>query len=229
MERRFLPLKRAALAVRAERPKEARAEGDAEPSRIQGYGAVFYDANDAGTEYWLWDDMVERIMPGAFDRAIEEDDVRSLFNHNPDLILGRNTAGTLELSIDRRGLWYVATPPQTNLVRDQVLEPIRRGEVTGSSFMFEVLDRSWRETEIDGKPVYVRELNQVRLFEVGPVTFPAYEASTAAARSRSASNAAAALYADARADLEAWLAERRRRATAQAAAARARSLEIEVD
>lgn len=224
MERRFLPPNRSALKLLApQRAAESEASGT---PRISGYGAVFYDEADPGTEYFLWSDMVERIMPGAFDRAVREDDVRSLFNHNPDLVLGRNQAGTLELSIDRRGLFYDVRPPETDLVRDQVLTPIQRGDVTGASFMFDVLDRSWREVEVDGKLVYIRELNELRLYEVGPVTFPAYLSSTAAARGRH-SRESADLYADARADLERWLSDRRAKAQAAAAAARARILELD--
>lgn len=152
-----------------------RAEGQA--ARIGGYGAVFYREGDPTTEYQLGDNMFERIMPGAFSKAINGD-IRSLFNHDPNIVLGRTTAGTLKLSIDARGLIYESTPPDTQLVRDQVLSPIQRQEVTGSSFMFYPSDTSWREK--DG--IYYREINEVELLEVGPVTFPAYEGSTTGVR-----------------------------------------------
>ena len=61
-------------------------EGTDEPCVISGYGAVFYREGHTGTEYRLWDDVVERVMPGAFDRAIREDDVRSLFNHDSNFM-----------------------------------------------------------------------------------------------------------------------------------------------
>lgn len=210
------------------RSAEGREDGATAPARVVGYGAVFYDERDPGTEYQLYDDLVERIMPGAFDRAIREDDIRSLFNHDPNLVLGRVAAGTLSLSVDRRGLYYEAQVPETQLIRDQVLTPIQRKDVTGSSFMFDVLDRSWREVEVDGRTVYIRELNEVRLYEVGPVVFPAYEGATSGARGRQRDQACQ-WFADARSDLDAWLADRRRRAIAAATAASARARAIELD
>jgi HK97 family phage prohead protease len=151
---------------------------------IVGYAAVFYDASDPGTEYRLWDDVVERIMPGAFDRAAREDDVRGLFNHNDSLMLGRTTAGTMRLSVDRRGLRYEIDPPDTTSARD-LLQLLDRGDVTGSSFAFLPNDTSYRE--VDG--VYVIERNTVTLYDVGPVSFPAYTATEAAARSVTAEQA----------------------------------------
>ena len=105
-------------------------DGEKHPA-IVGYGAVFFREGDPGTEYQLWSDTYERIMPGAFDRAIREDDCRSFFNHDPNLILGRSTAGTLLLSIDNVGLKYEVEPPDSEPAR-HVLESVRRGDVSGS-------------------------------------------------------------------------------------------------
>src|SRR5215475_2335681 len=71
-----------------------------------GFAAVFYKDGDPDTEYQLYPDLVERIAPGAFDRAVREDDVRGLMNHDPNLLLGRTAAGTLKLSADATGLRY---------------------------------------------------------------------------------------------------------------------------
>lgn len=156
---------------------------ESDPARIVGYGAVFYRAGDAGTEYWLWDDIVERIMPGAFDRAIREDDVRSFFNHDANIVLGRNKAGTLDLSIDAVGLRYDIKTPDTQLVRDQVLGPISRGDVSGSSFMFCATKTAWIEEKREGGgTLYIREVQECQLYEVGPVVFPAYEGATSGTR-----------------------------------------------
>ena len=156
-----------------------RAEGEAPV--IFGYGAVFYREGEEGTQYKIYDDYYERIMPGTFDRAIRDaHDVRSLFNHNPDIVLGRTASGTLKLSVDAVGLRFDATPPDTNLVRDQVLAPLERGDVSGSSIMFVPTDTTWRE--VDG--VYIREIRDAELWETGPVTFPAYESTSAGVRSR---------------------------------------------
>ena len=150
---------------------------------ITGYAAVFYREGDAGTEYELWKDTYERILPGAFNEAMEKDDVRSLFNHDPNIVLGRKSAGTLRLSIDGRGLRYEIDPPDTQLVRDQVLGPIKRGEVTGSSFMFVPTEAAWANSKSNGRDIKVREIRKVRLMEVGPVVFPAYEGATSGMRS----------------------------------------------
>lgn len=154
----------------------------ANATRISGYGAVFYNPSDAGTEYWLWDDIVERIMPGAFDRALREDDVRSFFNHESNFILGRSTANTLKLAIDAVGLRYEVQPSDSALSQ-HVLSAVGRGDVNGSSFMFDVGSATWvEEKQADGHVIWIREITEVApLYEVGPVCFPAYEASTSEA------------------------------------------------
>ena len=149
--------------------------------RISGYGAVYYNGTP-GTEYQLARDLVERIMPGAFDRAAKDDDVRGLFNHDPNFVLGRTTSGTMFLSTDKTGLWYDISVGLTNSGAD-VIEHVARGDVSGSSFSFLIPPggEHWRrENGID-----IREITAVELFDVGPVTFPAYEATTAEARQES--------------------------------------------
>jgi len=141
---------------------------------IVGVAAVFYKPSDPGSEYWLYPDMVERIKPGAFDRAVKEDDVRALVNHLPSLILGRNKAKTLRLFVDSVGLRYEIGPPDTQAARD-VLESLKRGDVDGSSFSFRDKKVVYsKETRVNGDVIYVRELHDVILFDVGPVAFPAY-------------------------------------------------------
>ena len=144
------------------------------PEHIQGYAAVFYDGTEE-TEFRLWDDLVERVMPGAFDRALDEnDDVRGLFNHNADNILARTSAGTMSLSVDDTGLLYDMQPADT-AIADTVIKNIRAGNIKGSSFAFEITEEGWRKEA--GQEV--REIRGVRLFDVGPVTFPAYEGTKA--------------------------------------------------
>lgn len=159
---------------------EARAEGDdKEYPNISGYAAVFYDATDPGTQYDFWGDgtYLERIMPGAFDRALREDDVAALYNHNPDHLLGRSSAdpATLKLSVDKRGLKYWIDPPENQLGK-QVTMSIQRGDLKGSSFAFVITDQTIRE-EQSGE-VFIREITGVELWDVGPVTYPAYSGTT---------------------------------------------------
>jgi HK97 family phage prohead protease len=146
---------------------------------IRGYAAVFFRADDPGTEFRMWDDYAERINPGAFDPVLQQD-VRGLSNHDPSALLGRSTAGTLRLAIDEHGLSYEIDPPDTQLARDlQTL--MKRGDVTGSSFSFTVAQGGSKITT-EGK-LTVRTITQIdRLFDVGPVTFPAYEGTAAMCR-----------------------------------------------
>lgn len=149
---------------------EIRLDDTGEQPRLLGYASVFFNGTPK-TEFRLWDDMVERIMPGAFDKTLQEkDDVRALFNHDPSLILGRTTAGTVDLSVDKRGLKYSIELGSTTVAKD-VVKHIRRKDVSGSSFGFEVTDVEHR---MENK-VHIREITGVKLFDVGPVTFPAYE------------------------------------------------------
>ena len=141
------------------------------PPKIVGHAAVFNrDANIGGF-------FMERVAPGAFSRAIKEDDVRALFNHDPNIVLGRNRAGTLSLSEDATGLRYEVVPPDTQAARDLMVS-IERGDISQGSFGFSVRKQEWDDT---GDTVH-RTLLDVRLFDVSPVTFPAYEETDVAVR-----------------------------------------------
>ncbi|MBE3118848.1 MAG: HK97 family phage prohead protease [Candidatus Atribacteria bacterium] len=160
---------------------EERAEGAAV---ITGYAATFYDGTP-NTEFRLWDGAVERIMPGAFDNALARpDDVRALFNHSANHVLGRVAAGTMRLAVDATGLRYEIDMPDTTVGHD-TMASVKRRDITGSSFKFTVDDEEWRR-EGAGE---IRELRDVQLFDIGPVTYPAYESTSAAARSGDMSDA----------------------------------------
>lgn len=159
---------------------EVRAE-DGTPGRIAGYAAVF---NQRADIMGLFD---EQIAPGAFRDAIGRDDVRALFNHDPNIVLGRTSAGTLALVEDARGLRYDIDPPDTSDGRD-VRTLVARGDVQGSSFSFEVDEDEW---DYSGDTP-VRTITRVTLYDVGPVTFPAYEQTTVSARSLQAARPVAA-------------------------------------
>lgn len=158
---------------------EIREAGDGS-KRIGGYAAVYYDGT-AATEYELWPEgPVERILPGAFDKAITGDDVRALWNHDASALLGRKSAGSLRLSSDNVGLRYEIDLPDTTVGRD-VYELVKRGDVTQSSFAFEVLSEEWKKLA----GVRVRELSSLKLFDVSPVTYPAYTGTSVGMRSES--------------------------------------------
>jgi hypothetical protein len=155
-----------------------------------GYAAVF-NSDSQPLRAGARGQFVERIAPGAFARSLAALDVRGLYNHRDDYVLGRKSAGTLRLAEDDKGLRYEIDAPDTSYARD-LMESIRRGDVTGSSFSFATVADDWSDGP-DGMPI--RTLKDVHVFDVGPVTFPAYADTSAACRSldrhREAGDAAA--------------------------------------
>jgi HK97 family phage prohead protease len=156
---------------------ESRADGR---TSIVGYAAVYNRLSlDLGG-------FKEEILPGAFDKILGRQrgrqDVVALFNHDSNIVLGRTSSATLELSSDDKGLRYVVTPPVS---RGDVLELIQRRDVRGSSFAFTV-DKSGESfrTGEDGKAV--RQIREVSgLYDVGPVLVPAYPQTSASVAMRS--------------------------------------------
>jgi len=147
---------------------------------LHGYGAVFYDGTPE-TEYDYGGIFKERIMRTAFDTITEKTDIRSFFNHNEDIVLGRTASGTMRVTVDDVGLAYEVSLPDTQAARD-LAESVRRGDIDGASFMFQVMDGGESRSQVG--EVYVRELHSVKVFEIGPVTFPAYDKTTAGVRSQ---------------------------------------------
>lgn len=140
--------------------------------QIEGYAAVFNTITDIG---WFR----EQISPGAFKRAIaEKQDVRCLFNHDPNYILGRTTNGTLELSEDTTGLKFRCDMPDTTVGRD-VRSSILRGDINQCSFGFVVRDE---EVKYDADGNELRTIKDADLFDVSPVTYPAYPTTSVQAR-----------------------------------------------
>lgn len=140
--------------------------------KLRGHAAVFNSLSENLGGFR------EMILPGAFADAIVNDDVRALWNHNPDYVLGRNRSQTLTLREDATGLASEIDPPDTQWARD-LLVSIGRGDVSQMSFAFRVLDERWEKK--DG--VHIRTLTKLRLFDVSPVTYPAYPATDVGVRS----------------------------------------------
>ncbi len=157
---------------------EARAGDGAGPPRLEGHAAVFgVEADVAGM-------FRERIEAGAFAETLARDDIRALRNHDPGLVLGRTRAGTLRLSEDGRGLLATIDPPDAGYARD-LIESVRRGDVSGMSVGFAVLDEAWGMES----GVAMRTLRKVKLYEVSVVTFPAYAETDVSLRSLEARRA----------------------------------------
>lgn len=150
---------------------EIRAESD---GKISGYAAVFNQQSEL-----LYGSFREVIKPGAFSKTLQND-IRALWNHDTAYVLGRNTAGTLSLVEDSRGLRVDIAPPDTQWARDLMVS-IKRGDISQMSFGFNVKKDSWSETQADG--TQIRTLEDINLHEVSVVTFPAYPQTSVSARS----------------------------------------------
>jgi hypothetical protein len=155
----------------------ARRAADDASRKMIGHAAVFGEPADIGGYFR------EQIAPGAFTDSITADDIRALFNHDPNFVLGRNTAGTLTLAEDQDGLAVEIDPPDTQIARDLAVS-VDRGDVSQMSFAFQVLAEEWVKGE--DKELDLRTITKVRLYDVSPVTFPAYEGTDIALRSRDA-------------------------------------------
>lgn len=141
---------------------------------ISGYAARFGDLSDPIMFFR------ESVAKGAFSKTLTEYDQAALWNHNPDLIIGRRSAGTLSLQEDDIGLAYQISPPDTEAGRGYV-ESVRRGDVKGTSFKFQAVRDEW-DYEDDTDGYCRRSLHEVKLFEISPTPFPAYPTTTAAIR-----------------------------------------------
>ena len=144
---------------------------------IRGHAAVFNEMSD---NLGWFREIIER---GAFDDVLD-DDVRALFNHDPNRVLGRTTAKTARIGVDDDGLWYEADLADTAANRELV-SAIERGDVTQSSFAFRVAQKGdkWDEPD-EENALYIRRIIRVsKLRDVSPVTFPAYPQTDVAQRS----------------------------------------------
>lgn len=162
-------------SVRAEAPKE-------DSRTVEGYAALFDTPSDGL-------DFTEVIDRNAFDGVIARSDVFALLNHdNSRGILGRSKKGkgSLELSVDDRGLKYRFEAPKSAL-GDELIENLKRGEVNESSFCFDVTDEEWQEDGLDdhGYKKFKRTIRKIgNLYDVSPVYSAAYSATTVSLRGK---------------------------------------------
>ena len=139
---------------------------------IEGYFAVF------NSTYQIWDDMSESVAPGAFTETLGED-VRALIDHETRLVLGRNSAGTLQLREDSHGLWgdILINPNDQDAMN--LYARVQRGDVNQCSFGFDILEE---ETEFRDDGSVHWTITKVKLYEVSVCTFPAYTETSVQAR-----------------------------------------------
>ena len=148
---------------------ELRIDGDTK-AKIIGYAAMFDTWADIGG--WFR----ESIRPGAFSKTIQEADIRALWNHDQNYVLGRNKAKTLRLWEDSKGLAVEIDPVQTTWAAD-LLASMKRGDVNQMSFGFEMIRQEVNYARDE------RTLLEVKLYDVSVVTMPAYATTTAQVRS----------------------------------------------
>lgn len=142
---------------------------------LEGYFAVFNE------DYNVWNGATESIAPGAFEDSVSGD-VRALYNHNDDLILGRTSAGTLELKQDSRGLWGRIKMNRNDSDAMNAYARIQRGDITGCSFGFDIESEN-TDYRDDGTVHWtITKVNP--LYEVSPCVFPAYEQTNVSARGK---------------------------------------------
>lgn len=154
---------------------EQRAEGDI--AGLRGYASVF---NKRSVELW---GFYEVVAPGAFAGSLAAgDDVRALWNHDPNWILARSTNGSLRLKEDETGLLSEIDPLDTPINRGFVAA-IERGDVTQMSFAFVATEAQW---DIDENEQWVRTILRAKLYDVSPVTYPAYPDTSIGLRSAGA-------------------------------------------
>lgn len=154
---------------------EFRADQAGENSRrVIGYAAKFNTRSEDMGFY-------EVIAPGAFD-GVMNDDVRCLIDHKPTLILARTASGTLKIDQDAVGLRYEFDVPDTTYGND-FLVSLTRGDINQSSFAFSVKEDRWESVKDGDKTIWTRTVTEVeRLFDVSPVTYPAYPDTTVSKR-----------------------------------------------
>ena len=164
-------INRALLQIRTI-PSEILIRKDGEKPRIEGYFAVF------NSNYEMFKGCTESIAPGAFTDELTSD-VRALIDHESRLVLGRTTAGTLELKEDEHGLWGGIDINPNDTEAMNLYARVQRGDVSQCSFGFNILDE---EHEDRGDGTHHFTIRKVKLYEVSCCTFPAYEETAISAR-----------------------------------------------
>lgn len=161
-----------ALERRTLAAAELRVDGGEDGPVVEGYASVF---NTLSVVIW---GFRERVLPGAFADSLANDDVRALWNHDTNYVMGRTSNNTLRLAEDDHGLRSVNYPGSSPMI-DSFVVSLRRKDVSQMSFGFVTLEDDW---SIDDNDQLIRSLIKVKLYEVSYVAFPAYSATAADVR-----------------------------------------------
>jgi len=160
---------------------EVKIESKGDAKILRGYAAKFDSVS--GDLFERTSGTREIIRRGFFRQALgRKTPIFALFNHDENYILGERNAGTLRIDEDRTGLAFEATLSDSQLVRDVVLTPMARGELTGCSFRAFV-DPEFVEFDRKADAFSLLENGCDMITDVGPVTYPAYDKTSVEARS----------------------------------------------
>lgn len=162
-----------AFSVDAIEVEHRQQEGHTDELRISGHAAVFNEETDIAGVFR------EVIRPGAFERAIDErQDVALLLNHDPSTVMARVSNNTLRLREDQIGLYFEALLDPNDTDATRTVAKIERGNITQMSFAFAATREKWHHSE--NSPL--REVLDTDMFDVSPVTYPAYQQTDVHAR-----------------------------------------------
>ncbi len=164
------------------KPCEFRTEQQEEGKQRADGVAILYEETTVLYE----DDSIryeEVITRGAAEESLKKDDVRAVWNHNYDIVLGRSSAGTLSLEEKEDGVHVGIDFPDSQEGRDKY-ESVSRGDVNQMSFGFDILKEDVSDDRSGEKRIIRSRVDKIKLWEVSPVTFPAYENTSINARDR---------------------------------------------
>ena len=142
---------------------------------IEGYFIRFNEETE------LWDGVFEEVAPEAVDDSLKNNDIRCLFNHDTNIVLGRTGNGTLELRKDEKGLFGRVKINSNDKQALDIYARIERGDINACSFGFNII-REEIQNRDDGTVKFI--LRKIDLHEVSPVTFPAYPTTFIEARKK---------------------------------------------
>ncbi|WP_205850402.1 HK97 family phage prohead protease [Mycolicibacterium sp. CR10] len=154
--------------------RSAEFRSEVKGNTLTGYASVYGTYADLGS-------YVETFAPTAFDATLADSatDVRSFWNHDSAMLLGRQTAGTLRVWSDSTGLGFEVKLPKTSAGND-VRELAERGDIGGVSIGFRADSEQWSTI---GNRDLRTHTSVASLIEVSPVSIPAYGSTTVHLRS----------------------------------------------
>src|SRR5690554_3522740 len=142
---------------------------------IEGYFIKYNEETE------LWPGVFEEVAPGSVTKSLKDNDIRAIFNHNAEIVLGRTGNNTVKFEDRKEGLWASIKVNPNDKQANDIHARIERGDVDGSSFGFNIIKEDIYDRE-DGTVKFT--LREIDLHEVSPCTFPAYPTTSIQARKK---------------------------------------------